>query len=130
MAKLGFTLQWVGFALAAAAFFLIWLFRPHTGPLPGLAVGNYWKPSHLVLVFAAALILVGLASLRWRSAGVTLVLLAIPAAWYAMTNHALQWSQLMILPIKYGPIVVIGLLVSLVGLAIRAVAALASSKAA
>jgi hypothetical protein len=129
MAKLGFTLQWVGFALAAAAFFLIWLFRPHTGPLPGLAVGNYWKPSHLVLVFAAALILVGLASLRWRSAGVTLVLLAIPAAWYAMTNHALQWSQLMILPIKYGPIVVIGLLVSLVGLAIRA-AALASSKAA
>ena len=47
-----------------------------------------------------------------------------------MTNHALQWSQLMILPIKYGPIVVIGLLVSLVGLAIRAVAALASSKAA
>jgi len=130
MAKLGFTLRWVGFALAAAAFFVIWLFRPHTGPLPGLAVGNYWKPSHLVLVFAAALILVGLASLRWRSAGVTLVLLAIPAAWYAMTNHALQWSQLMILPIKYGPIVVIGLLVSLVGLAIRAVAALASSKAA
>ena len=83
-----------------------------------------------MLVFAAALILVGLASLRWRWAGVALVAIAIPAAWYAMTNHALQWSQVLILPVKYGPIVVIGLLVSLVGLAIRAVAALASSKAA
>ena len=130
MAKLGFTLQWLGFVVAAGAFFLIWLFRPHYGPLPGEVAGNYWKPSHLVLVFAAALIVIGLASLRWRWAGVALVLLAIPAGWYAMTNHALQWSHVLILPVfTYGPVVVVGLLVSLAGLAIRTVAALASRKA-
>jgi hypothetical protein len=130
MAKLGFALQWVGFAVAAGAFFLIWLFRPHFGTHPGEVAPGQYRPSHFVLAFAAALIVAGIASLRWRWAGVALVAIAIPAAWYAMTNHALQWSQVLILPVKYGPIVVIGLLVSLVGLAIRAVAAVASSKAA
>ena len=84
-----------------------------------------------MLVFAAALIVIGLASLRWRWAGVALVLLAIPAGWYGMTNHALQWSHVLLLPVfTYGPVVVVGLVVSLVGLAIRTVAVVAGSKAA
>jgi thiol:disulfide interchange protein len=130
MAKLGFRLQAVGFTIAAAAYFLIWLFRPHSGPMPGLAVGDYWKPSHLVLAFAAALIVTGLASLRWRWAGIFLVLVAIPAAWYAITNHAMQWSHLAYLPIiTYAPVVIFGVLLSILGLAIRALAGQTHSKA-
>jgi hypothetical protein len=130
MARLGFTLQWVGFVVAAAAYFLIWLFRPHSGPIAGTVSGTYWKPAHLVLVFAAALIVAGLASIRWRWAGVALVLVAIPAGWYALTNRAMQWSHVVFLPlITYGPVVVVCLLVSIVGLAVRTVAAMPHRKA-
>jgi hypothetical protein len=120
MAKLGHTLQWAGFGLAAAAYLLIWVFRPHSGPIAGVVMGDHWKPSHLVLAFAAALVVAGLASLRWRWAGIALVLVAFPAAWYAISNHAMQWSHVVFLPvITYGPVVVVGVLLSVVGLAIR-----------
>lgn len=95
-----------------------------------MVAGGYWKPSHVVLVFSAALIVAGLASLRWRWAGIALVLVAIPAAWYAITNHAMQWSHFAHLPvITYGPVVVFGLLLSVVGLAIRVAAVMPRGKA-
>jgi hypothetical protein len=123
MAKLGFRLQLVGFALAAAAYLLIWLLRPHVepGPIPPLSPdGGPYKPAHVTLAFGLALAVIGLASLRWPWAGLALVLVAIPAAWYALTNHALQWTRVaLVLPITYSPVVVVGTVMSIAGLAIR-----------
>ena len=127
MAKLGFTLQWVGFALAATAYFLIWFFRPHYGPIPGVWDGSL-PPSHWVLVYAAALIVAGLASLRWRWAGIAFLIVAVPAIWYALTNHAVQWSNRPF-GLHYAGAIVTGVLMSIVGLAVRTAAAVTGHKA-
>jgi hypothetical protein len=134
MVKLGLTLQWVGFTVAAAAYLLIWLLRPHDvpGPIPALSPdGGPYKPAHVTPLFGVAIAAIGLASLRWRWAGIALLLVAISASWYAITNHAMQWSHVVFPPwLTYGPVVVVGLVVALVGLAIRTVAVVARSKAA
>jgi hypothetical protein len=81
-----------------------------------------------VLVFAALLVAVGLASIRWQWLGIVLILLALEASWYAITNHAVERGRL---PpgIPYPTAIVTGAVLSIVGLAIRAFAGRPHSKA-
>jgi hypothetical protein len=127
MVRFGFALQSIGFTLAAAAYFLIWLFRPQQGRIPGVWDGSL-SPSHWVLVYAAALAVAGLASLRWQWAGIAFVIVAIAAIWYALTNHAVQWSYRPF-GVHYWGAIVTGVVMSIVGLAGRTAAAMPGRKA-
>jgi asparagine N-glycosylation enzyme membrane subunit Stt3 len=111
----------------AAAYFLIWFFRPQAGRIPGVWDGSL-PPSHWVLAYAAALAIAGFASVRWPWAGIALVLVAASAISYALTNHAVQWSSRPF-GIHYAPVIVIGAVISIAGLAIRAFARRSHSKA-
>jgi hypothetical protein len=121
VARYGVFLQSAGLTMAALAYFLIWLFRPHRGPIPGVWAGPL-SPSHWVLVLAAALAVAALASIRWRWAGIALVPVAIASAWYAITNHAVQTTHVPGFGIPYEPVIVIGAVMTIAGLGIRVLA--------
>jgi hypothetical protein len=127
VARIGLIVQTLGVAIAAGAYFVVWLFRPHRGSIAGVWDGTL-PPSYWVLVFAALLVAVGLASIRWRWVGIVLILLALEASWYAITNHAVERGRSP-LGIPYPAAIVAGAVMSIAGLVLRALAGQPQPKA-
>jgi hypothetical protein len=114
MRPFGFAVQFTGIAIAASALVFDVIARTPArvdrmvDPLP---------PSPWAFALAMALVVAGLASLRWRRGGVAAVVVAVAAAWDGLTTAATKPPE--VFGTTFGAFVAIGALAVVAGVTIE-----------